>query len=54
MSRPVSPFVLRDIQDKSTEPIERCIAVEDQMKRIEIRSLSSSFVGQLAIKRTAA
>lgn len=40
---------LREIQGKSAELVERRIAAEDQMKRIEIRSPSSGFVHQLAV-----
>ena len=40
---------LRDVQGKSAELVERRIAAEDQMKRIEIRSPSAGFVHQLAV-----
>lgn len=40
---------LRDIQGKSAELVERRIAAEDQMKRVEIRSPSAGFVHQLAV-----
>jgi HlyD family secretion protein len=40
---------LREIQGKSAELIERRIAAEDQLKRVEIRAPSSGFVHQLAV-----
>jgi len=40
---------LREIQGKSAELVERRIAAQDQMKRIEIRSPSAGFVHQLAV-----
>lgn len=40
---------LRDIQGKSAELVERRIAAEDQLKRIEIRAPSSGYVHQLAV-----
>lgn len=40
---------LREIQGKSAELVERRIAAEDQMKRVEIRSPSAGFVHQLAV-----
>jgi HlyD family secretion protein len=40
---------LREIQGKSAELVERRVAAEDQMKRVEIRSPSSGFVHQLAV-----
>lgn len=40
---------LREIQGKSAELVERRVAAEDQLKRIEIRSPSSGFVHQLAV-----
>ncbi|MGX1790464.1 HlyD family type I secretion periplasmic adaptor subunit [Bosea sp. NPDC055332] len=40
---------LREIQARSAELVERRIAAEDQMKRIEIRSPSPGFVHQLAV-----
>jgi HlyD family secretion protein len=41
----------RKIQGKSAELIERRIAAEDPMKRVEIRSPSVGFVHQLAVHR---
>lgn len=40
---------LREIQGRSAELVERRIAAQDQMKRIEIRSPSAGFVHQLAV-----
>jgi HlyD family secretion protein len=40
---------LREIQGKSAELVERRIAAQDQMKRVEIRSPSAGFVHQLAV-----
>jgi HlyD family secretion protein len=40
---------LREIQGKSAELVERRIAAQDQMKRIEIRSPSAGFVHQLSV-----
>jgi HlyD family secretion protein len=40
---------LREIQARSAELVERRIAAEDQMKRVEIRSPSAGFVHQLAV-----
>jgi HlyD family secretion protein len=40
---------LREIQGKSAELVERRIAAEDQMRRVEIRSPSAGFVHQLAV-----
>lgn len=40
---------LREIQGKSAELVERRVAAEDQMKRVEIRAPSSGFVHQLAV-----
>lgn len=40
---------LRDIQGKSAEMVERRVAAEDQLKRIDIRAPSSGFVHQLAV-----
>ncbi|KRE20624.1 hemolysin secretion protein D [Bosea sp. Root483D1] len=40
---------LREIQGKSAELVERRIAAQDQMKRIDIRSPSAGFVHQLAV-----
>lgn len=40
---------LREIQGKSAELVERRIAAEDQLKRIEIRAPSAGFVHQLAV-----
>ncbi|AZO80614.1 MULTISPECIES: HlyD family type I secretion periplasmic adaptor subunit [unclassified Bosea (in: a-proteobacteria)] len=40
---------LREIQARSAELVERRVAAEDQMKRVEIRSPSSGFVHQLAV-----
>ena len=40
---------LREIQGKSAELVERRIAAEDQMKRIDIRSPSTGFVHQLTV-----
>ncbi|KFC75907.1 Type I secretion membrane fusion protein, HlyD family [Bosea sp. LC85] len=40
---------LRDIQGKSAELVERRVAAEDQLKRIEIRAPSAGFVHQLAV-----
>jgi HlyD family secretion protein len=40
---------LREIQAKSAELVERRIAAEDQLRRIEIRAPSAGFVHQLAV-----
>lgn len=40
---------LREIQARSAELIERRIAAQDQMRRVEIRSPSAGFVHQLAV-----
>jgi HlyD family secretion protein len=40
---------LREIQGKSAELVERRIAAQDQMKRVEIRSPSAGFVHQLSV-----
>ncbi|MCZ8036339.1 MAG: HlyD family type I secretion periplasmic adaptor subunit [Novosphingobium sp.] len=40
---------LREIQGKTAELIERRIAAEDQLKRIDIRAPSAGFVHQLAV-----
>jgi HlyD family secretion protein len=40
---------LREIQARSAELVERRVAAEDQLKRIEIRAPSAGFVHQLAV-----
>ncbi|WNJ88710.1 HlyD family type I secretion periplasmic adaptor subunit [Bosea sp. 685] len=40
---------LREIQGKSAELVERRIAAEDQLKRVDIRATSAGFVHQLAV-----
>jgi HlyD family secretion protein len=40
---------LRDIQGKSAELVERRVAAEDQLRRVEIRAPSAGFVHQLAV-----
>ena len=40
---------LREIQGKTAELVERRIAAEDQLKRIDIRAPSAGFVHQLAV-----
>ncbi|RDJ25204.1 HlyD family type I secretion periplasmic adaptor subunit [Bosea caraganae] len=40
---------LREIQGRSAELVERRIAAEDQLKRIDIRAPSAGFVHQLAV-----
>ncbi|AOG05395.1 HlyD family type I secretion periplasmic adaptor subunit [Bosea sp. RAC05] len=40
---------LREIQSKSAELIERRVAAEDQLKRIDIRAPNAGFVHQLAV-----
>lgn len=40
---------LREIQGKAAELVERRIAAEDQLKRIDIRATSAGFVHQLAV-----
>lgn len=40
---------LREIQAKSAELVERRIAAEDQLRRVDIRSPSTGFVHQLAV-----
>lgn len=40
---------LREIQGKTAELVERRIAAEDQLKRIDIRATSAGFVHQLAV-----
>lgn len=40
---------LREIQARSAELVERRVAAEDQLKRVEIRSPSTGFVHQLAV-----
>lgn len=40
---------LREIQGKSAELVERRVAAEDQLKRVDIRAPSSGFVHQLAV-----
>lgn len=40
---------LRDIQGKSAELVERRVAAEDQLKRIDIRAPNAGFVHQLAV-----
>jgi HlyD family secretion protein len=40
---------LREIQGKSAELVERRIAAEDQLKRVEIRAPSAGYVHQLAV-----
>ncbi|AMJ62436.1 HlyD family type I secretion periplasmic adaptor subunit [Bosea sp. PAMC 26642] len=40
---------LREVQGKTAELIERKVAAEDQLKRIEIRAPSAGFVHQLAV-----
>lgn len=40
---------IREIQAKSAELVERKVAAEDQLKRVDIRSPQSGFVHQLAV-----
>lgn len=40
---------LREIQGKEAELVERRVAAEDQLKRVEIRAPSSGYVHQLAV-----